>query len=92
VASKKLSITLPADLADDVERMARDRGMPVSAWLAEAADEARRHQAALAAIADYEAEFGAFTEAELAAARERLAEADAVASTPKRRRHRSDAA
>ena len=91
MTSKKLSITLPADLADDVERMARDRGMAVSAWLAEAADEARRHQAALSAIADYEAEFGAFTDAELAAARARLAEADAVASTP-RRRHRSDAA
>ncbi|MBO0867677.1 MAG: hypothetical protein J2P15_03850 [Micromonosporaceae bacterium] len=92
MASKKLSITLPGDLADDVERMARDRGMAVSAWLAEAADEARRHQAALAAIADYEAEFGAFTDAELAAARARLAEADAVASTRRRRRHSSDAA
>jgi predicted transcriptional regulator len=91
VASKKLSITLPTDLAEDVERLARDRGMPVSAWLAEAADEARRHQAALAAIAAYEAEFGQFTDAELAEARLRLAHADEVAATPKRR-SRTDAA
>jgi predicted transcriptional regulator len=90
VPSKKLSITLPAELAEDVERLARDRGMPVSAWLAEAAHEARRHQAALAAIADYEAEFGRFTDAELAEARSSLVDADAAAATPRRghpRRH-----
>jgi hypothetical protein len=92
VASRKLSITLPAELADDVERLARDRGLPVSAWLAEAADVARRHQAALTAIADYEAEFGPLTDAELADARARLASADAVASSPRRGRSRSDAA
>jgi hypothetical protein len=92
VASKKLSITLPADLAEDVERLAQDRGMAVSTWLAEAADEARRHQAALAAIAAYEAEFGSFTDVELAEARARLAQTDAVTSTPKRRRSRTDAA
>lgn len=86
MASRKLSITLPADLAEDVERLARERDMPVSAWLAEAAEEARRHQAALAAIAAYEAEFGTLTDAELASARARLAEADAVAATPRRGR------
>jgi CopG-like RHH_1 or ribbon-helix-helix domain, RHH_5 len=91
VASKKLSITLPADLAEDVERLAQDRGMAVSAWLAEAAEESRRHQAALAAIADYEAEFGQFTDVELAEARARLAQADALADTP-RRRTRTDGA
>jgi predicted transcriptional regulator len=92
VTSKKLSITLPAELAEDVERLARDRGLPVSAWLAEAAEEARRHQAALAAIADYEAEFGRFTDGELAEARARLAQADAVAENPRQRRSRTDAA
>jgi hypothetical protein len=75
-----------------VERLARDRGMPVSGWLAEAAEQARRHQAALAAIADYEAEFGRLTDAELADARARLARADAVAATPRQGRSRSDAA
>jgi cytosine/adenosine deaminase-related metal-dependent hydrolase len=92
VATKKLSITLPAELADDVERLARERGLPVSTWLAEAAQEARRHHAALAAIADYEAEFGRFTEAELADARARLARMDAVAATPKRGRSGRNAA
>ncbi len=92
MTSKKLSITLPAELAEDVERLARDRGLPVSAWLAEAAEEARRHQAALAAIADYEAEFGRFTDGELAEARARLAQADAVAENPRQRRSRTDAA
>lgn len=92
MASKKLSITLPAELAEDVERLARDRGLPVSAWLAEAADEARRHQAALAAIADYEAEFGPFSDVELADARARLAQADAGSVAPRRGRPRSDAA
>jgi predicted transcriptional regulator len=92
VATKKLSITLPADLAEDVERLARERGLAVSAWLAEAAQEARRHQAALAAIADHEAEFGRFTEAELTEARVRLAHMDAITATPKRGRSRRDAA
>jgi predicted transcriptional regulator len=92
VTTKKLSITLPADLAEDVERLARERGLAVSAWLAEAAQEARRHQAALAAIADYEAEFGRITEEELAEARARLAHMDAVTATPKRGRSRRDAA
>ena len=92
MASKKLSITLPAELAEDVERMARERGLPVSAWLAEAAEEAKRHQAALAAIADYEADFGRFTDAELAEARARLAGADAVATAPRRGRSRNHAA
>jgi metal-responsive CopG/Arc/MetJ family transcriptional regulator len=92
VATRKLSITLPTELADDVERLARERGLAVSTWLAEAAREALRHQAALAAIADYEAEFGRFTDAELAAAQDRLARMDAVAATKKRRRSRTDAA
>jgi hypothetical protein len=92
VASKKLSITLPADLAEDVERMARERGLPLSAWLAEAAEEAKRHQVALSAIADFEAEFGSFTDIELAEARARLAGADSVAAKPRRGRSRSDAA
>jgi hypothetical protein len=92
VASKKLSITLPVELAEDVERLARDRGLPVSAWLAEAADEARRHQAALAAIADYEAEFGRFSGVELADAQARLAQAEAVSAPPRRGRSRRDAA
>jgi hypothetical protein len=39
-----------------------------SAWLAEAAEEAKRHQVALAAIADFEAEFGGFTDIEMAEA------------------------
>jgi hypothetical protein len=92
VASKKLSITLPVELAEDVERLARDRGLPVSAWLAEAADEARRHQAALAAIADYEAEFGRFSDVELADAQARLAQEDAGSVSPRRGRSRRDAA
>ena len=92
MVSKKLSITLPADLARDVERLAHERGLAVSAWLSEAADDARRHQAALAAIADYEAEFGRFSEAELAEARASLAQADALAARPRRRRSRHDAA
>ncbi len=92
MASKKLSITLPAELAEDVERMARERGLAVSAWLAGAAEEAKRHQAALAAIADFETEFGRFSDMELAEARARLAEADAVAATPRRGRSRNHAA
>lgn len=92
MASKKLSITLPAELAEDVERMARERGLPLSAWLAEAAGEAKRHQVALAATADFEAEFGSFTDIEMAEARARLAGADPVAATPRRGRSRSDAA
>lgn len=92
MATKKLSITLPADLAEDVERLARERGLAVSAWLAEAALEAKRHHAALAALAEYEAEYGQFTEAELAETRARLAAMDAAAATPRRARRRNAAA
>jgi predicted transcriptional regulator len=92
MATKKLSITLPADLAADVERLARERGLAVSAWLTEAAQEAKRHHAALAAIADYEAEFGRFTEAELADARARLAGMDTVTATSRRATRRNAAA
>lgn len=91
MATRKLSITLPAELADDVERLARERGLAVSAWLAEAAQEARRHHAALAAIADYEAEFGHFSQAELDQARTHLADMDTTAAT-RRRTRRHDAA
>jgi predicted transcriptional regulator len=88
VATKKLSITLPADLAEEVERLARERGLALSAWLIEATQEAKRHHAVLAAIADYEAESGRFTEAELADARKRLASMDKAAAAPQRRRGR----
>jgi hypothetical protein len=88
VTTKKLSITLPADLAADVERLAGERGLAVSAWLTEAAQEARRHHVALAAIAEFEAEFGRFSEAELAEARARLAELDAAAGAKRGRARR----
>ena len=88
MSTRKLSITLPAELAEDVERLARERGLAVSAWLTEAAVEARRHHAALAAIAEFEAESGRFSEAELAEARARLAALDAGAATKRGRTRR----
>jgi hypothetical protein len=73
MATRKLHKKLPVDPADDVDRLARGRRVSMAALLTEAVREVRRHQAALAAIADYEAEFGRFTEAELEDTRARLA-------------------
>lgn len=67
--AKKLAISLDPRLAGEVQRAARERaGGNVSAWLSEAAQAHLRRQAMEAALSAHEAEHGAISEAELAAA------------------------
>lgn len=66
VAVKKISVALDAKVAEEAVRCAEAAGMSLSAWLSAAAEEAIGIQEGLAAVAEYEAEFGEFTEEEMA--------------------------
>ncbi len=71
--SPKLAITVDADVHDRVLDAAAAEGVSVSAWMTTAARRALLVRDGLAAVADWEAEHGALTEAELGAARRRVA-------------------
>jgi hypothetical protein len=65
---RKLSVALDARVADAAAQAAKRRGSSLSAWLNEAAEHALAIEDGLAAVAEYEAEYGAFTPAEIARA------------------------
>jgi len=65
----KRSISLPDDLDVDVEQSARLENKSVSAWIADVVAPATKRTLGLAAVAEWEAEHGAFTEEELAEGR-----------------------
>lgn len=62
----KRSISLPADLAEDIERAAQMEGATVSKWIAQTAAHRLRLEAGCRAIAAWELEHGALTTTELA--------------------------
>ena len=70
--SPKLAITVDPDVHDQVLEAAKADGLSVSAWMTNAARRALRVRDGLAAVAEWEAQHGAFTETELAAARRRV--------------------
>jgi hypothetical protein len=70
--SPKLAITVDADVHDGVVAAAAAEGVSVSAWMTEAARRTLLVRDGLAAVAEWEAEHGAFTEAELTASRQRV--------------------
>jgi len=72
--SPKLAITVDPEVRDGVLEAAEAEGVSVSAWMTNAARRALLARDGLAAIAEWEAEHGAFTDAELAAARRRVAD------------------
>ena len=78
--SPKLAITVDPDVYAQVIAAASAEGVSVSAWLTDAARSALRIKGGLAAVAEWETEHGAFTEAELDAARARIG-----VRSPKRR-------
>jgi hypothetical protein len=82
--SPKLAITIAADVHEQVLEAAARRGVSVSAWMTDAARLALKVRDALAAVAEWEAEHGALTEAELKGARHRLI----AAAYPRRPRRR----
>ena len=68
---EKMSISMDGPLGAAVRAAAREAGQPVSTWVAEAAQAKLRSVALRHFLDDWQAENGAFTEAELeAAARE----------------------
>ena len=78
----RLSISVPPHVEDAIRAAAEVAGLPVSVWLARAAERAAAEQAAiadgLAAVAEFEVEYGALTDAERAEARQVLIDAGIV--------------
>lgn len=72
VAVDRITVSLDAGLARQIRLQVQLEGRTVSAWIADAAVAALGRQGMAAVIADYEAEFGAFTDKEMQAAKERL--------------------
>jgi hypothetical protein len=68
-----LAITVDPDVHERVIAAAKADGVSVSAWMTAAARQALLVRDGLAAVAEWEREHGAFTEAELDAARRRVA-------------------
>jgi len=66
--ARKLSIALEAPVADAAKQAAERRGMSLSAWLNEASLQALAIEDGLAAVAEWEADNGRFSAAEIAAA------------------------
>ena len=71
--SPKMAITVDADVHEKVIEAATQDGVSVSAWMTGAARRALLIRDGLAAVAEWEAEHGALTEAELAKAQKRVA-------------------
>lgn len=70
--SPKLAITVDADVHERVLEAAASEGVSVSAWMTDAARRALLVRDGLAAVAEWEAEHGPLTDAEMAAARDRV--------------------
>ena len=70
--SPKLAITVAPDVHTRVMAAAEEDGVSVSAWMTSAARRALLIRDGLAAVGEWEADHGALTEAELAAARQRV--------------------
>ena len=77
MATKKVTVTLPTDLIDEVNAAAAKAGVPVSRLVSSALERELRRQIGLALVAEWETEHGAFTPAEMAQARAVMAAADA---------------
>lgn len=77
MANKKVTITLDESLVEAMSSAARDAGVPLSRLIASAAERELRLRAGRATVQDWQAEHGAFTPGELAAARAEMAAADA---------------
>jgi predicted transcriptional regulator len=76
MATRKVTITLDEELLKALGKAARESGLPVSRLIASAAEREMRIRIGEAAVAQWEAEHGAFTPEELAAARAEMAAAD----------------
>lgn len=82
MAVEKLSVSLPDVVAGRARRAAERAGMPLSTWLAEAAEAAADLAEARAAVDEYVARFGEPDPEELAEIRAKLAEAGVFQPVP----------
>ncbi|MGH2915032.1 MAG: hypothetical protein ACRDMX_08590 [Solirubrobacteraceae bacterium] len=71
--SPKLAITVDPDVHQRVREAAAEDQVSVSAWMTQAARAALTVRDGLSAVAEWEAENGALTDAELSEARRRVA-------------------
>ncbi|MFJ4002755.1 hypothetical protein ACIPWL_04755 [Streptomyces sp. NPDC090023] len=76
MATKKVTITLDESLVEALAGAAEEEGIPLSRLVAGAAERELRLRAGRAVIQEWQAENGAFTPEEIAAARAELAAAD----------------
>ena len=77
MAVRKVTVTLSEELVEALGSAAREDGVPLSRLVASAAENELRRRVGRRLVADWQAEHGAFTVEELAAARAEMAAADA---------------
>ncbi|MEU6482721.1 hypothetical protein [Streptomyces sp. NPDC046887] len=77
MATKKVTVTLDESLVEALADAAEQEGVPLSRLVAGAAERELRRRAGRAVVQEWQAERGAFTPDELAAARAEMAAADA---------------
>jgi hypothetical protein len=68
----RFSVTMPPELGEGVRQAAARQGTSVSTWLSQAATDRLRNELLGFALDEWEAEDGAFTQAELDEAASRL--------------------
>ncbi len=71
--SPKLAITVDSEVHERVVAAAADEGVSVSAWMTAAARRSLLVRDGLRAVSEWEKEHGAFSDAEIEAARRRVA-------------------
>jgi post-segregation antitoxin (ccd killing protein) len=76
MATRKVTITLDETLVDAMAEAARAAGVSLSRLIASAAEREMRRSIARTVLAQWQEEHGAFTPADLAAARAEMAGAD----------------
>lgn len=81
--SPKVAITVDPEVHEQVIAAAAEEGVSVSAWMTQAARRALLIRDGLQAVAEWEAEQGALSDAELAAARRRVADEFSRSARPK---------
>lgn len=77
MTARKFTISMPEELYAEVERLAREEGVSISAWIADTVGRQRRLAKMRELVAAYEAEFGAFTKEEIEATATEMREARA---------------
>lgn len=70
--SPKIAMTVDPDVYEHVVAAANKDGLSISAWMTNAAREALKRRAGLAAVEEWEKQHGRFTAEEMAEARRRV--------------------